>query len=56
MKCHEEMKEKKFENEISWISAETGMVHQMLPKEFQMELEAKAKEVLEKEAMGDVHP
>jgi 20S proteasome subunit alpha 7 len=52
-KCHEETKEKKFELEISWICPESGMVHQMLPKEFQKELEAKSLEALQKEAMGE---
>ena len=28
------MKEKKFELEISWIAPESGIVHEMLPKEY----------------------
>ncbi|KAF9469036.1 20S proteasome subunit [Collybia nuda] len=44
---HEDVKEKEFELEMSWIGEETNGVHLPVPKELMEEAEAKAKAALE---------
>eukprot|EP01133_Synstelium_polycarpum_P008950 gene8950-10496_t len=48
---HDEVKDKEFELELSWISTETNNVHQMVPKELQAEVEAYAKQAVEEANM-----
>jgi 20S proteasome subunit alpha 7 len=44
---HDEVKDKYFELELSWISDETGHVHKLVPKDIKEEAERLAKEALE---------
>merc|ERR1711871_1005677 len=44
---HDEVKDKEFELEMSWICDESGRVHQPVPKELQAEAETAAKAALE---------
>ena len=44
---HDEVKDKYFELELSWISEDTGRVHQMVPDGIKHEAERLAKEALE---------
>jgi len=49
---HDEVKDKEFELELSWICPESGFQHQMVPKEIAAEAEKFAKAALE-ETMND---
>eukprot|EP01114_Cavostelium_apophysatum_P006434 TRINITY_DN1773_c0_g1_i1.p1 TRINITY_DN1773_c0_g1~~TRINITY_DN1773_c0_g1_i1.p1 ORF type:complete len:251 (-),score=43.90 TRINITY_DN1773_c0_g1_i1:50-802(-) len=49
---HDDVKDKEFELELSWISEATGFHHQFVPKDVQSEAERYAKAALE-EAMED---
>lgn len=44
---HDEVKDKYWELELSWISEETGKIHQLVPKDIKEEAERRAKEALE---------
>lgn len=44
---HDDAKEKEFELEMSWISAESGGLHVAVPQDLFDEAEAKAKAALE---------
>lgn len=44
---HEDVKEKEFELEMSWIGDETNGLHLPVPKDLLEEAEAKAKAALE---------
>ena len=44
---HDDNKDKDFELEMTWICAESGMKHALVPKELMVEAEAKAKAALE---------
>lgn len=44
---HEDVKEKEFELEMSWIGDETNGLHLPVPKDLMEEAEAKAKAALE---------
>lgn len=39
---HDENKDREYELELSWVSAETGMKHQMVPKDLYEEAKAYA--------------
>jgi len=47
--CHDDVKDKDFELELSWMCEETGGVHKLVPKEMRDEISKKAKEALEEE-------
>ncbi len=49
---HDDVKDKEFELELSWICAESNFEHQMVPKQIQEEAEKHAKAALE-EGMND---
>ena len=49
---HDDSKDKPFELELSWITAETGWKHQHVPKELRDEANEWAKKQLEEEEMG----
>ena len=43
---HDELKDKQFELELSWVSKETNGRHQLVPKEMAAEAENQAKQAL----------
>lgn len=50
---HDEVKDKDFELEMSWVCEETKGLHQMVPKELIAEAEQYAKTALEEAEMSD---
>ncbi len=50
---HDEVKDKMFELELSWITEETGGLHQRVPAKVQQEAEKFAKEALEEDSDSD---
>eukprot|EP01111_Echinosteliopsis_oligospora_P013641 TRINITY_DN493_c0_g1_i1.p1 TRINITY_DN493_c0_g1~~TRINITY_DN493_c0_g1_i1.p1 ORF type:complete len:249 (+),score=67.85 TRINITY_DN493_c0_g1_i1:74-820(+) len=44
---HDEVKDKQFELEMSWVCDESNRVHQMVPKDIKEEAENRAKEAIE---------
>jgi len=50
---HDEVKDKAFELELSWVGAETGGKHQLVPKDIHQAAEKYAKEALEESDDSD---
>lgn len=44
---HDEVKDKYWEMELSWISEDTNKIHQFVPKDIRDEAEQRAKEAVE---------
>jgi len=51
-KSHEEMKEKKFELEMTWVCPESGYIHQHVPRDLVKEADVKAQKDIEREQLG----
>ena len=47
--CHEEMKDKKYELDLSWVCEESEQRHQLIPKDVKAEIIKQAEELIEKE-------
>jgi 20S proteasome subunit alpha 7 len=52
-KFHDDIKEKDFEVELSWVSEESGRKHQFVPEELRAEAVRIAQELKKKEEMDD---
>ena len=50
---HDEVKDKMFELELSWVSKDTNGKHERVPKNIHEEAEAYAKEALEEDSDSD---
>ena len=51
--CHDDVKDKEFELELSWICAESKYKHQFVPNELKSEAERLAKESSSDDEMED---
>lgn len=47
--CHEEMKDKKYELDLSWVCEESEQRHQLIPGDVKAEILKQAEELIEKE-------
>jgi len=50
---HDEVKDKEFELELSWVCEASGYKHELVPAEIKAEAERVAKAALEEDAMDD---
>lgn len=50
---HDEVKDKQFELELSWVCAESEGKHQFVPKDLKVQAEKYAKAALEEESSDD---
>ena len=50
---HDEVKDKMFELEMSWVCEETGGRHEMVPKDLKLQAEKFAKAALEEESSDE---
>jgi len=51
--CHDDVKDKAFELEMSWVCKDSGHVHQLVPAELVAEAETAAKAALEEDSDDD---
>ena len=50
---HDEVKDKQFELELSWVCEESGGKHQLVPKDLKLQAEKYAKAALEEESSDE---
>lgn len=50
---HDELKDKQFELEMSWVSEDTGGIHEKVPAEVFAEAEKSAKDAMEADSDSD---